>query len=164
MNTSTSDFESGIYYDPSDADARIRRLYDLGYTDDDISVMMADKDKAHAFVEKSGGHAAEGAVTGGVVGGGIGAIVAALVATGSITAIVGTGGAAIPLVAGPLAAAITGLGAGAAAGGIVGALVGAGIPKDKAVVYDEGLQRGGIVLGVNPRAENRDDVRRVFND
>jgi hypothetical protein len=164
MNTSTSDFESGIYYEPEAADARIRQLRGLGYNDDQISVMMGDKDKAQAFVQKSGGHAAEGAVTGGVIGGGIGAIVGALIATGSITAIVGTGGAAIPLVAGPLAAALTGLGAGAAGGGVVGALVGAGIPRDKAVVYDEGLKRGGIVLGVNVRPDNRDEVRRVFSD
>ncbi len=164
MNTTTSDFESGIYYDPDAADARIRRLRDLGYTDNDISVMMRDKEKAQAFVAKSGGHAAEGAVTGGVVGGGLGAIVAGLIATGSVTAVVGTGGAALPLVVGPLAAALAGLGAGAATGGIVGALVGAGIPKDKAVMYDEGLNRGGIVLGVKSRPDNRDEVRRVFDD
>jgi hypothetical protein len=162
MNTSTSDFESGIYYEPETADERIRQLHGLGYTDDQISVLMADKDRAQAFIQKSGGHAAEGAVTGGVIGGGVGAVVAALIATGSITAVVGTGGAAIPVVAGPLAAALTGLGAGAATGGIVGALVGAGIPRDKAVVYDEGLKRGGIVLGVATHPENRDEVRRVF--
>ncbi len=161
---STSDFETGIYYDPEVAESRVRRLHDLGYSDKDISIMMRDKDKARAFVERSGGHAAEGAVTGGAIGGGIGAIVAGLIATGSITAIVGTGGAAVPLVAGPLAAALTALGAGAAAGGIVGALVGAGIPKEKAVAYDEGLDRGGILLGVNARPENLDDVRRVFTD
>ena len=164
MNTTSSDFESGIYYDPDAADRRIRRLRELGYSDRDISVMMRDKEKAQAFVEKSGGHAAEGAVTGGVVGGGVGAIVAGLVATGSVTAVVGTGGAALPLVVGPLAAALAGLGAGAATGGIVGALVGAGIPKEKAVMYDQGLERGGIVLGVKARPENREDVRRAFED
>ena len=162
MNTTTSDFESGIYYDPDAADRRIRRLRDLGYSDDQISVMMQDKDKAQAFVAKSGGHAAEGAVTGGVVGGGIGAVVAGLIATGSLTVV--TGGAALPLVIGPLAAALAGLGAGAATGGIVGALVGAGIPKDKAIAYNEGLERGGIVLGVQARPDNRDEVRRVFDE
>ena len=164
MNTTSSDFESGIYYDPNAADDRIRQLRELGYSDDQISVMMRDKDKAQAFVAKSGGHAAEGAVTGGAIGGGIGAVIAGLVATGSVTAVVGTGGAALPLVVGPLAAALAGLGAGAAAGGVVGALVGAGIPKDKAIVYNEGLERGGIVLGVQARPDNRDQVRRVFAD
>jgi hypothetical protein len=162
--TTTSDFETGIYYDPEAAELRVRRLHELGYTDKDISVMMRDKEKARVFAERRGGHAAEGAVTGGAIGGGLGALVAGLMATGSIAAIVGTGGAAVPLVAGPLAAALTGLGAGAAAGGIVGALVGAGIPKEKAVAYDEGLDRGGILLGVIARPENRDEVRSLFTD
>jgi len=160
----TNDFESGIYYDYDAAEARVRRLHELGYTDKEISVMMRDKEKAAAFVERTGGHAAEGAVTGGVVGGSLGAILAGLMATGSVIAIAGTGGAATPLVVGPLAAALAGLGAGAATGGVIGALVGAGVPKEKAVVYDEGLGRGGIVLGVHTRPESRDDVRRVFTD
>jgi hypothetical protein len=39
----------------------------------------------------------------------------------------------------------------------VGALVGAGIPKEKAQKYSEDLDRGGILLGVYPRPENRDE-------
>jgi hypothetical protein len=163
MNTS-NDFESGMYYEPDAAEARIQRLYDLGYTDKDISVMMRDKDKAKAFAEHKGGHAAEGAVTGGAIGGGLGALIAGLTATGSIVAVAGTGGLAAPLVVGPLVAALAGLGAGVATGGIVGALVGAGIPKEKAEQYSEGLDRGGILLGVNARPDNRDKVRGVFSD
>lgn len=125
---------------------------------------MRDKDKAKAFAERTGGHAAEGAVTGGVVGGGLGALIAGLTATGSVAVIAGTGGIAAPLVVGPLVAALAGLGAGAAAGGIVGALVGAGIPKEKAEAYNAGLDRGGILLGVNARPENREAVRGVFAD
>lgn len=153
-----------MYYDYASANSRIQQLHDLGYSDKEISVMMRDKEKAKAFTEHAGGHAAEGAVTGGAIGGGLGAIVAGLMATGSIAAIVGTGGAAVPLVAGPLAAALGGLGAGAATGGLIGALVGAGIPKERAEKYSADLDRGGILLGVYPRTENRDDVRRVFAD
>lgn len=103
-------------------------------------------------------------MTGGVVVGGLAAILAGLTATGSVAAVVATGGVATPVVAGPLIAALAGLGAGAAAGGIVGALVGAGIPKEKAVVYSEGLDRGGILLGVNARTADRDALREVFSD
>ena len=163
-NTTTSNFESGMYYDAESAESAIDRLHDLGYSDADISVMMRDEQQARAFVKRTGGHAAEGAVTGGAVVGGLAAILAGLTATGSLAAIVGTGGLAAPVVAGPLVAALAGLGAGAAAGGIVGALVGAGIPKEKAVVYGEGLDRGGILLGVNARPDDRDEVRRIFAD
>jgi hypothetical protein len=160
----TNDFESGIYYDYDAAEARVRRLRELGYTDKEISVMMRNKEKAEAFAGRTGGHAAEGAVTGGVVGGGVGAILAGLMATGSVIAIAGTGGVATPLVVGPLAAALAGLGAGAATGGVIGALVGAGVPKEKAAEYDEGLNRGGILLGVHARPESRDEVRDVLAD
>ncbi|MHB1552312.1 MAG: general stress protein [Vulcanimicrobiaceae bacterium] len=157
-----NNFETGIYYDRASAETTVQRLRDLGYSDKDISVMMKDKEHARAFAEDTGSHAAEGAVTGGAIGGGLGAIVAGLMATGSVAAIVGTGGVATPLVVGPLAAALAGLGAGAATGGIVGALIGAGIPKEKAAEYEEGLNRGGILLGVNPRDEDRDRVRVIF--
>lgn len=163
-DTTSSTFESGIYYDPESAESAIDKLHALGYSDSDISVMMRDQDQAQAFVKRTGGHAAEGAVTGGVVVGGLAAILAGLTATGSVAAVVATGGLATPVVAGPLIAALAGLGAGAAAGGIVGALVGAGIPKEKAVVYSEGLDRGGILLGVNARAADRDALREVFSD
>jgi hypothetical protein len=159
-----NEFESGMYYDYDLAEARVRQLQDLGYSDKEISVMMRDKEKATAFVERSGGHAAEGAVTGGVIGGGVGALVAGLMATGSIVAIAGTGGVAAPLVIGPLAAALAGLGAGATTGGVIGALVGAGIPKEKARAYDEGLDKGGVLIGVYARPENREKVREVFAD
>ena len=158
----TQNYETGMYYDTDSAESTVQRLHDLGYTDKDISVMMKDKDQAQQFATKTGSHAAQGAVTGGAIGGGLGAILAGLTATGSIAAIAGTGGAAAPLVAGPLAAALAGLGAGAATGGIVGALVGAGIPKDRAAEYEEGLNRGGILLGVNPRDTDRDAVRDIF--
>lgn len=79
-----------------------------------------------------------------------------------VAAVVGTGGAAAPLVAGPLAAALAGLGAGGAAGGIVGALVGAGIPEARAKRYEQRLNNGGILLGVRPRPEHRERVREIF--
>lgn len=156
------DFETGIYDDRTSAEAAVNRLHALGYTKDDIGVMMSDKTAARDFAEKTGSKAAEGAATGAAVGGGLGAIVAGLMATGSVAAIVGTGGVATPLVAGPLAAALAGLGAGGAAGGILGALVGAGIPEHRAKEYQDRIDNGGILLGVRPRGEDRDRVRSVF--
>ena len=162
MATYDDQMESGMYYDRTSAESTVQRLHDLGYTRDEISVMMHDKTAQRDFANATGSKAAEGAVTGAAVGGGLGAIVAGLMATGSIAAIVGTGGAAAPLVAGPLAAALAGLGAGGVAGGIIGGLVGAGIPEDRAKEYSEGLDRGGILLGVRARPEDRDQIRTLF--
>jgi hypothetical protein len=80
-----------------------------------------------------------------------------------LAAVVATGGAAAPFVAGPLAAALSGLGAGGATGGLIGALIGAGIPEHHAVRYEEGLSEGGILIGVTPKPEHRKDLRRFFN-
>ena len=55
------------------------------------------------------------------------------------------------IVAGPIAGAIAGAGAGGAAGTLMGALIGAGIPEDRAQVYDRGIREGGIVLGTRAR-------------
>jgi uncharacterized membrane protein len=50
-----------------------------------------------------------------------------------------------------LAAALAGAGAGGATGGLIGALVGSGIPEERVKDYEEGIKKGGIVMGVNPR-------------
>ena len=156
------DFEIGIYDDRQSAEAAVNRLHALGYNKDDIGVVMNDKTAARDFAEHTGSKVAKGAATGAAVGGTLGAIVAGLTATGSVATIVGTGGAAAPLVAGPLAAALAGLGAGGAAGGILGALVGAGIPEHRAKEYRDRIDRGGILLGVRPRDDDRELVRNAF--
>ncbi len=157
-----NDIETGMYDDRASAEDAVARLHALGYSDNEISVMMNDKTRARDFAEHTGGKVATGAATGAAIGGGLGAIIAGLTATGSVAAIVGTGGAAAPLVVGPLAAALAGLGAGGLTGGVVGALVGAGIPEHKAKRYADRLDNGGILLGVRPRPEHRNDVRSIF--
>ena len=66
------------------------------------------------------------------------------------------------LVAGPLAAALAGAGAGGLTGGLIGGLIGAGIPEERAKVYDEGVRNGGIVMGVTPR--NDEDAAYFENE
>ncbi len=107
-------FESEMYYDREPATAAVERLHDLGYGRDEISVMMDDKTRERAFSSLVNAKGSEGVAAGATIGGVLGAIVAGLTATGSVAAIAGTGGLATPLVVGPLAAALAGLGAGAA--------------------------------------------------
>jgi len=65
------------------------------------------------------------------------------------------------VIAGPIAAALAGAGAGGAAGGLIGALIGAGIPEYRAKVYDAELRGGGILIGVEARADDKDEVDRL---
>jgi hypothetical protein len=103
-----------MYYDRDPATAAVDRLHNLGYGRDEISVMMDDKTRERAFSSMVNAKGSEGVAAGATIGGVLGAIVAGLTASGSVAAIAGTGGLATPLVVGPLAAALAGLGAGAA--------------------------------------------------
>ena len=156
-------FESEIYFDREPASAAVDRLHELGYGPDDISVMMDDKTREKAFSATVKAKGSEGLAAGATVGGVLGAIVAGLTATGSVAAIAGTGGLATPLVVGPLAAALAGLGVGAAGGGIVGGLIGVGIGEKRAKEYEKGLREGGILVAVRPKTkEHREKVRNAL--
>ena len=127
-------------------------MADRGYSKDDINVVMSDDTKKHHFTAAGtetelGNKAAEGAGVGGAIGGTLGAIAAAIAAVGTTIALPGLG----LVIAGPLAAAIAGAGAGAATGGVVGALVGWNMPEERVKRYDEGIRKGGILMGVRPR-------------
>src|SRR5688500_6309328 len=118
---------TGMFRDRDSAENAYRSQTNRGYTKDDVNVMMSDDTRKKHFSDKDddtelGNKALEGAATGAGIGGTLGAIIAGLAAVGTL-AIPGVG----LVVAGPIAAALAGLGAGGAVGGIIGALVGAGI-------------------------------------
>jgi hypothetical protein len=163
MSTTSRPFLTGLFHDRADAESAVEQLHDLGYTHDEISVMMSDQTRSRDFAEATGSKAAEGATTGGIVGGAIGAILAGVTATGAILAVAGTGGLAAPIVVGPLAAVLAGLGAGGLAGGIIGALVGAGIPEERARVIESGLKEGGILVAVQPHMGDEERVARILH-
>lgn len=82
-----------------------------------------------------------GATTGAVIGGGLGWLA-------------GIGALAIPglgpfIAAGPIMAALAGVGVGGAVGGLTGALVGLGIPEYEAKRYEGRIKEGGILLSVH---------------
>lgn len=156
-------YETQMYYDREPAEVAVTRLHGMGYDRNEIGVMMDDKTRERAFASLTNVKGSEGVATGATIGGVLGAIVAGLTATGSVAAIAGTGGLATPLVAGPLVAALAGLGAGAAGGGIIGGLIGLGIGEHRAKEYEEGLRGGGILIAVKPRSNaDREEIRRAL--
>ena len=152
---------TGLFPDRESAELGYNTLSERGYTKDDVNVVMSEDTKKHftsAGTETElGSKAAEGAGVGGAIGGTVGAIAAAIAAVGTSIALPGLG----LVIAGPLAAAIAGAGAGAATGGIVGALVGWNIPEERIKKYDEGIRKGGILMGVRPR--NDEDAAYLEN-
>ena len=163
----SSRYVTGLYPTPEAATRAYTGLTtDHGYKADDIDVLMSEDTRKRHFgdatpgTELSGGtKAAEGLGKGGAIGGGIGAALGALFAVGTSIVIPGLG----LVVAGPLAAALAGLGAGGATGGVIGALIGAGIPEDRALEYERGINEGGILIGTRPRDDKHAaDLERDF--
>jgi hypothetical protein len=142
---------TGTFRDRDSAERAYSSLTSRGYAQDDVNLLMSDDTRKRHFSDDTdsglGSKALEGAGAGGAIGGTIGAVLAALAAVGTSIAIPGLG----IVIAGPIAAALAGAGAGAATGGLIGALVGAGIPEDRAKLYEQDIKNGGIVMGVNPR-------------
>ena len=108
------------------------------------------KDFAHEKNTKAPEGTATGAGTGAVIGGGLGWLA-------------GIGAFAIPgvgplIAAGPIVAALAGVGVGGAIGGLTGALIGMGIPEYEAKRYEGRVKEGGILLSVH--SDNSDWTKK----
>ena len=155
---------TGLFNDRDSVEKAYGSLAARGYSKDDVNLMMADNTRDRYFGKDSvageselGSKALEGAGTGSAIGGTVGAVVASIAAIGTNILLPGLG----LVVWGPLAAALAGAGAGGLTGGLIGALVGSGIPEEHAKHYEQGIQNGGIVMGVTPR---NDEDREYFSN
>ena len=154
---------TALFRNRDTAESAYSSLNSRGYTRDDISLLMSDETRQKYFPTEEpqtemGSRALEGLGIGSAVGGTVGAIIAAIAAIGTNVVLPGLG----LTIVGPLAAAFAGAGAGGLTGGLVGAFVGAGIPEERATVYEFGLRDGGILLGVNPRTD--EDAEYLENE
>ncbi len=149
---------TGLFETEVAAEDAVARLKEIGYTPNELSVIMKDRQAAEEFAVGVGASTMGGIGTGAALGGTIGAVLAGLFAVGSI-AIPGVG----LLAAGPLAAILAGAGAFGLAGGLLGWLVGAGIPEDVAPYYERGLSSGGVVVAVATHPNDDDHVRDILN-
>jgi len=159
-NTGRGRMLTGMFADRESSENAYEVLRERGYSDDEINLLMSDKTRRRHFQDDDheteiGTKAAEGAGKGSAIGGTAGAVVGIVAALGTSIAIPGLG----LLIAGPLAAGLAGAGAGGIAGGIIGALIGAGIPEARAKIYESGIKKGNIVIGVYPR--NEEDAKVI---
>lgn len=143
----------GMFTDRKDAEEAYNELKDMGYQAEEINVVMTAEGHERHFkrdadesTSEMGNKAMEGTGTGAAIGGITGGIAGAIAALGTNLIIPGLG----LVVLGPLAAGLAGAGAGGLTGGIIGGLIGAGIPKEKADVFEKGLKKGNILLAVHP--------------
>jgi hypothetical protein len=149
----------GIYPTRTSAENAIMAFQNAGFRATDVSVLMPEnlgnKDLAHEKNTKSPEGATTGAVSGAVLGGALGWLV-------------GIGAIAIPgigpfIAAGPIMAALAGMGAGGALGGVTGGLVGLGIPEYEAKRYEGRVRSGGVLLSVHcDSAQWIDHAKRIM--
>ena len=135
-----------VYPDHSAAERAVRQLHVAGFALDDLSIVGRGSDVTEepcGFVSR-GDYVKAGVASGSLFGGLFGLCVGA----GFLT----LPGLGLVVVAGPimaaLAAGIEGALAGTALGSLAGALVGWGVPKDRAIKYEEHVKGGKFLVVV----------------
>src|SRR5690554_3481033 len=142
----------GVFDDKDSAERALREIEDLGFTEEEISLVAKDEGDGDSFMDQN---LADGAATGGAIGG-LAAIAASL---GALT-IPGIGPI---LAAGPIAAGLTGV----AAGGIAGSLVDMGIPQDRGDYYENEVKNGKILAAVDLMDADDaeiEEISSIFHD
>ena len=133
----------------------IDKMLEAGFRNEDISVLLPDNLGTKEFAHEKHTKAPEGTATGAATGGAIG---------GAIGLLAGVGALAIPglgpfIAAGPIMAALAGVGVGGTVGGIIGALVGMGLPEYEAKRYEGMIKAGGILASIH--CDNSDWVTKA---
>jgi hypothetical protein len=155
---------SRLYDNYTDAQKAVAGLESAGVSHSDISIVANNSDnwydggkkidRDHDGVDDR----AEGAGKGAGIGAGVGGAAGLLAGIG-LLAIPGLG----PVVAaGWLAATAVGAAAGAATGGLVGALTEAGVAKDDAPLYAEGVRRGGTLVSARVPDADRTQLETLL--
>ena len=159
--TTNNKLVTGMFRNRESTENAYNALHEKGYNKDEVHLLMSHDTRKKHFGDDDteiGTKAAEGLGKGSAIGGAVGAIAGAIAAIGTALVIPGLG----LVIAGPIAAGLAGAGAGGLTGGIVGALVGAGIPEERARIYEDGIKKGNVVIGVNPR--NDEDAEYIKNN
>jgi Protein of unknown function (DUF3341) len=145
----------GIYNSREAVERAVDTFLKSGFTTSDISVLLPENLGSKPIATHKDTKAPEGATAGGAGGAVVG---------GTLGLLAGIGALAIPglgpfIAAGPIMAALAGMGVGGAVGGVVGALVGMGIPEYEAKRYEGRIQKGGILLSVH--CDTSDQIKRA---
>jgi uncharacterized protein (TIGR02271 family) len=152
-----ADIVVGLFNEQPPAELAIQRLKAAGFSENQIGVVMQDRDSQQQLADSTGTKVAETAATGAIGGGVAGGVLGLLAGIGAL-AIPGIG----PIIAGgALASTLAGAGIGAAAGGLLGALVGMGVPEEDARYFEEGLRSGGVLVTVQAGARAQ-EARQIL--
>lgn len=151
---------TGLFGDGPSAEQAYRACVELGYEIGDVNVVMSEDTRKRLSDQSEtttllADRQAEGGELGGPKGGRVEMLVTILAAVGAALALPALGF----VVAGPIAAALTGAGAAGLVAGLIGALGDWGIPQERARLYEQGVRDGGILMMVEARSD--EDARAI---
>lgn len=139
----------------SQTETIVRSLKAAGFSGNDISVLLADKQGTRDLAIEHNTKTPEGTVAG--AGGGA-------VLGGALGWLAGIGALAIPgigpfIAAGPILAALGGAAIGGTVGGLTGALVGMGMSEFEAKQYEGKVKSGSALISIH--SDNSHDTKRA---
>jgi hypothetical protein len=147
---------TGLFANGAKASEAIGTLERKGIPTTDISLVASENFEKDSFGIEGKSKLPEGTAIGAGTGGAVGALVAGLTSVGAVA----TGGAGL-IAAGPVVAALAGGGTGAAVGGVAGASIGAFIPENEVKFYEDALEKGSVLVGVE--CDDKDRKETVEN-
>jgi hypothetical protein len=149
----------GIYGTSGGAENAVDTLTTSGFPISDVSLLVPETLGSREMGTEKATKAPEGTAAGATSGAVLGGTLGLLAGIGSL-AIPGVG----PFIAaGPIMAALAGIGVGGAVGGVAGGLIGLGIPEFEAKRYEGRLSKGGILLSVHcETSEEIDQAKEIL--
>ena len=154
-NSNTSVY--GLFKDQPTLQDAVTALRAKGFRNTDVSVLFPENEGSKDLAHEKHTKAPEGAVAGGGSGALLGAALGYLVGAGTMF----VPGLEQFAAAGPIVAAVSGLGAGMTLGGLIGAAAGSTMPEYEAKRYEGRVRRGGILLSVH--CDNADWKKMAFS-
>lgn len=144
------DIVTATFKDRASADRAVLNLAEIGVAGTKVSILMSDETHRNHFKIDNATKVDEGVAAGAGIGG-VSGVLLSLLASASTLVVPGLN----LVIAGPLVAALAGLGTGALTGGLIGGLIGAGIPEYEANVYHKELQQGSVLIAVEAGDETQ---------
>lgn len=157
---------TGIFSSYFEADQALTQLFNEGFAQNDISVIMSETTRDRFLADtkdtktEKRAEIAENTVDGASIGGVLGALIGGLTAaTGFLIPGIGV------LVAGPAIAALAGAGAGVSIGSVAGAFSETDYSEDDARRYENEIKQGKAVLVVHAKSDEQvSTAKKVLND
>jgi hypothetical protein len=150
---------TGLFKNGTAAASAVDQLVASGVNPDDISVIATETVGREEFGIETKSRMAEGAAIGAGSVGGIAALAAGFLGVG----VLASSGVGL-IAAGPVIAALSGAGAGAATGGVLGGLVGLGISAQEIKFYEDAIDEGAVLVGVQTEGNDEDEINRIFEN